>query len=584
MRKTPLIPFVVAALAVVTFFACASWTNPSRGSRGANGDITAEDDVATRVPDDVDLTLEEVSQNPPSDDELADSEADTATETEEEDDVDVAEETAPEELGEGFCNDDIYARYLTSKYLADNPLKYKPTKPTRSRRARSRESLREVEAMHFAAGRLAGPMSPYFGALPVVANPRVEFWLRYFKNSGRRDFLRWMVRGQSLKELVPGLLQKEGLPKELLYLAMIESGFNNSALSSARATGTWQFMQGTAKLYGLKVNWWTDERRDPVKSTIAAARLLRDLYEDFGDWYLAMAAYNAGPGKVRSAIRRSGSRDFWTIAQTDHLRQETKDYVPKMLAALILSSSAQTHGFDVQADAGDELPMTSVTVREPVLIAEVASRMGLCESDIRRWNPELVRNVVPPTRDGYALRLPPQYVDAFAAVEPTLSVLEISDILMHRIRPGDTLSRIARAYKVSIKQILQYNSGIQAGRLRLGRDIAVPVPSVRPRPRVKEVSDSSASDSLALLRAAGATRQCREARVSYPVAISSSDEIGLDGDRPMKRVKYAKISKPSPKTKYTKSTRAKSSINGKRAASNTQKTKSNAPRRATRRS
>jgi LysM repeat protein len=170
----------------------------------------------------------------------------------------------------------------------------------------------------------------------------------------------------------------------------------------------------------------------------------------------------------------------------------------------------------VLADQQDAIPMTTALVREPVLLSEVADRLGLCESDLRRWNPEIVRNVVPPTKDGYPLRMPEQYVEAYPAVEPSLSVLEISDVLMHRIRPGDSLSRIARTYKVSVKQIMQFNPNLQPSRLRLGREIAVPVPGVRTRSRLaKNISENVETPMMDLaddLREAGRDRICHKTR------------------------------------------------------------------------
>lgn len=384
----------------------------------------------------------------------------------------------PEVLDEDICKDDIYSQYLRKQYLKENPAKRYRTKKSRQRQA----IRREVDSIFFARNRLHGDTPAYFGALPVVSNSNVEYWIRYFKKNGRRTFLKWLIRAESTRKTVEPILKQEGLPKELFFLGMIESGYSNTARSHARATGSWQFMHGTAKLYGLQINHWVDERRDPAKSTVAAARFLKDLYARFGDWYLAMAAYNAGPGKISKAIRRSKSRDFWKIAQTRHIRPETKHYVPKMLAALTIATNPKAHGFDFTSDPDHELPSTYVTLEKPVRLSEIASHLQVPEKQLREWNPELINAITPPkTRKGsntYALRLAPQLIAPFHKIQGNLADLEIRDVKMYRIRSGDTLSTIARRHGVRMKQIRAINQNLHPRRLRIGKRIAIPVPSV----------------------------------------------------------------------------------------------------------
>lgn len=388
-------------------------------------------------------------------------------------------ELAVEDFEQGFCADDIYAKYLKSRFTAERGSTQVKREPvSRRSRGRSRLNTFDVAALSYARDRMNGRASPYFGALPIVVNDRVDFWVQYYKTSGRRQFMSWLVRGESVKKMVQPILQESGVPMEFFYLAMIESGFSNSAYSTAKATGTWQFMRGTAQLYGLKINHWVDERRDPVKSTIAAANYLRDLYADLGDWHLAMAAYNAGPGKVRKAIRRSGTRDYWQIAETKHLAKETKHYVPKVLAAVLLATENKTHGFEVQSNPVDALPETEVIVKRPVKLEELAQKLKVSVKTLTTWNPELIRDITPPVKSGYALRLPTTYANVFPSIENQLSYIEVTDIHMHTIRRGDTLARIARQYKVAIKQILAVNPGVKASRLRPGHQVAIPIPGV----------------------------------------------------------------------------------------------------------
>lgn len=399
------------------------------------------------------------------------------------------DEGVQEDLGEGFCKDDIYTQYLTRHFGAHAskiPVEHVGRGKHRHKSVSS-QRRGEAESLNFARSRLVGPVAPYFGSLPVVANARVEYWIRYFKGEGRKAFLKWLVRGESLKGVVKPLLKTEGLPPELFFLAMVESGFSNQAYSRAKATGPWQFMNGTAKLYGLRINYWVDERRDPIKSTIAAARYLRDLYAEFGDWYLAMAAYNAGPGKVKRGIAKLGTKDFWALAETKYLKPETKHYVPKVLGALILASDPITHGFDVTANPHDLPADGKVTVTRPVKLFDVASKMGLSHKLVARWNPELIHGITPPNvgKNGYELRLSQSLAEKFQEIEDNLPQLEVSDVKMHRVERGETLAKIARRYNVRINQILSINPDIRATALRVGRSIAVPVPSVVERERDK---------------------------------------------------------------------------------------------------
>lgn len=390
----------------------------------------------------------------------------------------LADSYNPDVIMEDICKDDIYSNYLKKQYLSEHP-----AKRYRSRKSRQRQVIRrEVDSLFFARSRLLGDMPPYFGALPVVSNSMVEYWIRYFKKNGRQTFLKWLIRAESTRKTVEPLLQQEGLPKELFFLGMIESGYSNTARSHARATGSWQFMYGTAKLYGLEINHWVDERRDPVKSTVAAARFLKDLYARFGDWYLAMAAYNAGPGKISKAIRKSKSRDFWKIADTRYIRAETKHYVPKMLAALTIASNPSAHGFNFSPDPNHELPNTYVTLERPVRLQELAKHLSIGEKQIREWNPELINSITPPNkRKGsltYQLRLAPTLIEPFHEIQNRLAYLEIRDVKMYRIQRGDTLSTIARRHGVRTRQIRAVNHNLHPRRLRIGKTIAIPIPSV----------------------------------------------------------------------------------------------------------
>lgn len=483
---------LIAFLATTSLAGCASM---DLGGSGSGGDeaapVVATLDSAAPKDNQVDVDGADEEDSGDATGLAADSEPDLT----------------PEDFGEGFCVDDIYAKHLIQHYnsdpaaarselgktlASDNDAPAKSKGRHRHGKARSGYSRRrmgdrnaayyqrrkEFQALAYAHDVMNGRTNPYFGAIPIVVNDKVNFWIQYFKTSGRKMFMRWLVRGESLKPMVQPLLQDNGLPMEFFYLAMIESGLSNSASSRARAAGTWQFMKGTAKLYGLKINHWVDERRDPAKSTVAAANFLKDLYGDLGDWHLAMAAYNAGPGKVHRAVKVMGTNNFWELAQSRHLAKETKEYVPKFLAAMLLAAEAKSHGFEVQPDITDAIPDATVTIKRPVKLDELARQLGVPHKTLARWNPELLRNVTPPGKNGYQLRLTSTLAEKFSAAEHKLSTVEIKDVHMHTVQQGETLGRIARRYKVTVQEIRGVNPDIEAHRLRPGTTIAIPVPDM----------------------------------------------------------------------------------------------------------
>lgn len=240
---------------------------------------------------------------------------------------------------EGFCKDDIYTQYLKQQFVSQY-------KKRQNNMSSSSLTKMENKALFFAASKLTSHENPYFGAIPLVVNPQVEYWIRYFKTTGRTTFSQWLSRGEVFKEVLNPIFIESNMPFELIFLSMIESGFDTRAHSHKQAVGPWQFMKGTALLYGLKVNGHIDERRDPVKSTRAATAYLRKLYGKFGDWYLAFAAYNSGPRLIDEAISKAKSRDFWTLIRTPYLKSETKEFIPKLLAAMIIGSNPEKHGFE----------------------------------------------------------------------------------------------------------------------------------------------------------------------------------------------------------------------------------------------
>jgi len=243
--------------------------------------------------------------------------------------------------------------------------------------------------------------------LPLVVNARVEKWMRRFLTTERASFEKFLSREGAFAPLIHGKLRERGMPEDLIYLAMIESGLSPKATSHMGAGGVWQFMPPTATQYGLAVDRWVDERRDPVKATDAALDFLQSLHERYGSWYLAAAAYNAGPGRVDRAVKRygdgkKGDEDiYWEIIE--HLPRETRDYVPKMLAATALGREAERYGFRVVRQAPYEFDR--IWVPGGTSLKKVATDVGIDVALLRELNPHLVRGVTPPGVS-YGLRIP----------------------------------------------------------------------------------------------------------------------------------------------------------------------------------
>ena len=235
------------------------------------------------------------------------------------------------------------------------------------------------------------PPSPQYQA---VLNPSVQFFLTRFTGDRREVVNLWVGRAGSYLSMIRDVLRRRGLPEDLAYTAMIESGFNSLAVSRVGAKGLWQFMASTARRYGLRVDQWVDERLDPEKSTVAAAAYLRDLHNQFGSWALAQAAYNAGEVRVSRAIRLTGSSDFWMLAKTNHLRPETKDFVPQIHAAMLIGQDPSRYGFEF---ADSQPPaVETVTVPPATDLRRLAVRAGVSLGTLRALNPVLVRLATPP--------------------------------------------------------------------------------------------------------------------------------------------------------------------------------------------
>ncbi|MDP2167909.1 MAG: transglycosylase SLT domain-containing protein [Thermodesulfovibrionales bacterium] len=286
----------------------------------------------------------------------------------------------------------------------------------------------------------------------------VEKQLNLFSETIKKRFGLYLSRSGKYLGLMQGILAEKGLPDELAFLPLIESGFSVNAKSPMQAVGPWQFIASTGRLYGLKINWWVDERKDPVKSTVAAAEYLSNLYERFGSWGLALAAYNAGEGKIHRALMKAKGSDFWDIQRTSYIKSETRAYVPKFIAATLIADDPGKYGFD-SVEYEDKFIFEEVAVSGGVPLEEVAKSAGLTVNEIKELNPELLRACTPPDDKEYRLRIPVGAKEALIANAPAPSKdCNKYKPVLYTVKKGDTLSGISRKTGVPINDILHFNS------------------------------------------------------------------------------------------------------------------------------
>ena len=309
--------------------------------------------------------------------------------------------------------------------------------------------------------------------VPIVINERVEHFVDFFLTDHREYFSKWLARSTRYLPMMRKIFREEGLPEDLVYLAMVESGFSPKAYSRARAVGIWQFIEPTGRKYGLEINSWVDERRDPVKATYAAARYLKDLHEMFGSWYLAAAAYNAGEGKVSRAIARHDTNDFWKLAEYRYLRTETKDYVPKFIAATLIAKNPEKYGF-VGISYEDPLQYDEVSVKGSYDIHVISQAAGTTAEMVTLLNPELRRYATPPYAKGYVVKLPPGTGDLALGRLASISPQERHLYAEHRVRRGETLSTIAARYGVRTSDVVQFNRLSSANKIYVGQELRIP--------------------------------------------------------------------------------------------------------------
>lgn len=340
-------------------------------------------------------------------------------------------------------------------------------------------------------------------SIPIVLNTKVKKAIKYFTSGrGRKVFNIWLQRAGRYEQLVKKILREEGAPEELFYLAMIESGLNPHARSYARAVGMWQFIYATGRAYGLTQDWWYDDRRDPVKASRAAARHLLDLYERFGDWYLAIAGYNFNPNKIEKRLVHYNVVEFWDLPR---LPRQTRNYVPTFLAAVTIARNPEKYGFEMTPE--EPVQFDTVNVKECVDLNVVAECIGSSFKEIKQLNPALLRWCTPPDANKWVLNLPANTRETFVAKYDEIPKENKVSWAHHRVKYGETLSTIAGKYRVSVSEIKRFNK-IRGSLIRAGQDLVIPIPKDKdhyrkylatkkthaprtssPRPRPKPVTD-----------------------------------------------------------------------------------------------
>ena len=309
--------------------------------------------------------------------------------------------------------------------------------------------------------------------IPIPLNQRVLRYVELFQGRLREFLAEGLERGSAYLPMIQNVFRAEGLPLDLAYIPLIESAFKTSALSRAKAKGVWQFMGATAKENGLKQDWYLDERSDPEKSTAAAAKYLKTLYNMFDDWHLAMASYNGGPGRVTRAMKRSGREDFWDLsATTRFLPRETREYVPMILAAVIIAKNPVKYGFDVVT--APLRATETVSVPPAVDLRRIAEWAGVTADEIQSLNPELRRWTTPIRGANYEMNVPAESAETVRERLSAASAKELNALQWYTVKRGETITTIARKLRVNRTDLAEANYLKAASKVSAGQKLLVP--------------------------------------------------------------------------------------------------------------
>lgn len=350
--------------------------------------------------------------------------------------------------------------------------------------------------------------------IPIPTNERVLTYIELFQGRLREFLATGLERGARYLPMIQNTFRAEGLPLDLAYVPLIESAFKPAALSRAKAKGMWQFMRGTALENGLKHDWYIDERSDPEKATQAAAKYLKTLHKMFeGDWHLALASYNGGPGRVQRAMKRTGIDDFWSLIARSNLPRETREYVPMILAAIVIAKNPTQYGFDAPA-AATPVGYDKVPLPRAMDLRRVAEWTGTPIDEIQALNPELRRWTTPIRDNSYEVKVPVGTGDKLRERLATAKPGELAPLNWYRVKGGESLATIARKLKVSRTDLAEANALSLKARVRTGQELIIPrAPATllnarvdRPAPASSDVAEASAADKNGADKDAGSER------------------------------------------------------------------------------
>lgn len=406
--------------------------------------------------------------------------------------------------------------------------------------------------------------------IPTEINSSVEKWINYFQGRGRPHMEKYLLRSTRYEALMKKVLRDNKLPEDLFYVALIESGFSSQAFSHASAVGYWQFIRGTGKRYKLQINKLVDERRDPDLSTRAAGEYFKDLYARFNSWYLAMAAYNVGEGRIDRAIKKYKTRDFWVLAKNRRaLPAETDNYVPKFIAAKLIAKNPDKYGFD-GIDYMPPIEFDRITTDTAVNLRVMAEKMNINYEDFKALNPKYKGEIAPLEADNtLSLRIPPGTYDvALAAAKDSVPeqiefIADQDELQNYKVKRGDTFSTIARKYRTTVAYLRDINDYPRKKKLKVGRRILVPdrTPLVEKRPEIlaktgkkskksKSVDKESADAKLA---ANGKAKKSKEkADEIDPKAAKSGDKSDSKQAKSAKNSDKEDLVAAAPKSKSKK--------------------------------
>lgn len=339
--------------------------------------------------------------------------------------------------------------------------------------------IKEMDSFRIADAEGPAVKAQELESIPTEINPLVEKWIGYFQGRGRGHMERYLSRSTRYEKLMKKVLRDNGLPEDLFYIALIESGFSSRATSTASAVGYWQFIRGTGKRYSLQINSFVDERRDPVLATQAAADYFKDLYNIFGSWYLAMASYNVGEGRVLRETAKANTRDFWELVRKRRLPEETMNYVPKFIAARLIAQNPEKYGFE-EIDYMPPIEFDHIVVNQPVNLRVMAEKLNINYEDFKDLNPRYKGEVAPLKSNQLSLRIPPGSSEQamLAANEAFVAdvrfIADSGDTRRHKVKSGETLFTIARKYRTTVAYIRELNDLPRRKKLRPGMSVYVP--------------------------------------------------------------------------------------------------------------